>query len=219
MADSRGHILDSIRAALDKALLPDSTPERPPHSVPRATGGVDAFVDEAKRLSAQVIRVGTPGEAAEAVAALFVERGWKQALTWNWAEIGCEGLAEALSSAGVESVQAGDPVRLASIPVGVTGAEAGLADTGSIVVRNGAGRSPLASLLPPVHVALVDASRIYADMITFFRSLDDGEGIVAHAQAASSLVFISGPSRTADIEQTLTLGVHGPQELILVVWG
>ncbi len=219
MTDSRSHILSSIRASLDAALLPGSAPERPAHNLPRAVGGADQFVAEAKQLSAQVIRVPTAHEAAGAVARLFTEQGWGQALTWAWEAIGCEGLADALAGAGVEAVRAGSPAELASIPVGITGAEAGLADTGSIVVHSGAGRSSLVSLLPPVHVALLDASRIFPDMITFFDSLAGQGGAAGYARETSSLVFISGPSRTADIEQTLTLGVHGPRELVIVVWG
>ncbi len=219
MTDSRDHILSSIRAALGSALLPGSAPDRPAHNVPRASGGVDQFVEEASQLSAQVIRVRTAQEAAGAVAALFKERGWGRALAWAWEAIGCEGLADALAGADVEAVQTGDPPELASIPVGITGAEAGLADTGSIVLRNGAGRSPLASLLPPVHVALLDASRIFPDMLTFLDGLAGEGGAAGYTRQTSNLVFISGPSRTADIEQTLTLGVHGPRELIIVVWG
>jgi L-lactate dehydrogenase complex protein LldG len=108
---------------------------------------------------------------------------------------------------------------LAVIPVGLTGAEAGLADTGTIVVRNGPGHTPLASLLPPAHVAILQAGRIFPDMRAYFSYVGRQPGASEQIHDTSNLVFITGPSRTADIEQTLTLGVHGPRELIIVVWG
>ena len=88
--------------------------------------------------------------------------------------------------------------------VGLTGAEAALADVGGIVVRSGEGRPRLASLLPPIHVTLLPVSRIHAslpDLLAAEPTIADG---------GSNLVLITGPSRTADIEMTLTRGVHGP---------
>lgn len=89
------------------------------------------------------------------------------------------------------------------LPVGVTNAVCGLADTGSVLIADGAGDPLQGSLLPEVHVAILKASDIVP-------SLPDAMGRVKDVRAA---VFISGPSRTADIEMTLTIGVHGPKEL------
>jgi L-lactate dehydrogenase complex protein LldG len=219
MADSRELILHTIRTAVKTALLPASSPEHPPLTVPRSSGGVDEFIAEVERLSGRVLRVATAREAVESVISLCQERGWQRLLAWEWDEIGCEGLPEGLSQAGIEVAHSGSPSELANIPAGLTGAEAGLADTGTIVVRSGARRSQLASLLPPTHIALLPAERILPDMRSYFEKLDAQGGASAHVREGSNLVFISGPSRTADIEQTLTLGVHGPRELIIIVWG
>jgi L-lactate dehydrogenase complex protein LldG len=219
MTDSREHILNTIRTAVKAALLPDSSPEHPTLAVPRPSGGVDEFIAEVEKLSACVLRAASAHEAAEQVVSLCQERGWQRLLAWGWDEIGCEGLSEALSRAGIEAVQRGTPSELAEIQAGLTGAEAGVADTGTIVVRSGARRSQLASLLPPTHIALLPAERILPDMRSYFEKLDAQDGASTYVRASSNLVFISGPSRTADIEQTLTLGVHGPRELIVVVWG
>lgn len=91
----------------------------------------------------------------------------------------------------------------ARLPVGVTNAVCGLADTGSVLIADGAGDPLQGSLLPEVHVAILKARDIVP-------SLPDAMGRVKDVRAA---VFISGPSRTADIEMTLTIGVHGPKEL------
>ncbi|MCA2002104.1 MAG: lactate utilization protein, partial [Chloroflexi bacterium] len=87
--------------------------------------------------------------------------------------------------------------------VGVTKARCGLADTGSILVAAGAGHPLEASLLPEVHIAVLKT----ADILP---SLSDALPFVGDKSAA---VFITGPSRTADIEMALTIGVHGPKEI------
>jgi L-lactate dehydrogenase complex protein LldG len=76
---------------------------------------------------------------------------------------------------------------------------------------SGPSRPRLASLLPPVHVALVSKRALYPTMAAFFSAHPN---IV---REGSNLVFITGPSRTADIEQTLTLGVHGPRQVHVVL--
>ncbi len=94
--------------------------------------------------------------------------------------------------------------------VGLSGAEAALAETGSIVVRSGPGKSRLATLLPPVHVALVPASCLTTDIFTWTAERD--------GDMPANLILISGPSKTADIEFTLTLGVHGPGRMIVILY-
>ncbi len=89
------------------------------------------------------------------------------------------------------------------ILVGVTNAICGLADTGSILIADGVGDPLKASLLPEIHIAILKSSDILP-------SLPDAMPLVKNANAA---VFITGPSRTADIEMTLTIGVHGPKEI------
>lgn len=100
----------------------------------------------------------------------------------------------------------------AEADVGISSADAALAETGSIVVQSGPGRSRLATLLPPVHIALVPSERLTADLFTWVA----GRG---EAEFPANLVLISGPSKTADIEQTLAIGVHGPKRLIVILYG
>lgn len=98
----------------------------------------------------------------------------------------------------------------ASADVGISGADAALAETGSVVVSSGPGRSRLTSLLPPVHVALVPTSRLTADIFTWTAA--------RQGELPSSLTLISGPSKTADIEQTMAIGVHGPKRFIAILY-
>ncbi len=100
--------------------------------------------------------------------------------------------------------------------VGITGADFALAETGSLVLTSATEGSQLASLAPPVHVALYRRNQLVA-------SLDDIVARLAMPRAAQeplpgrSVVFITGTSRTADIEQILIKGVHGPREVHAVL--
>jgi L-lactate dehydrogenase complex protein LldF len=104
-----------------------------------------------------------------------------------------------LRAANIEFTHEPDP----QIPAGVTKAVCGLADTGSVLVMDGEGDPLKASLLPEIHIAVLKSSDILP-------SLPDAMRLVKNSSAA---VFITGPSRTADIEMTLTIGVHGPKEI------
>ncbi len=96
--------------------------------------------------------------------------------------------------------------------VGITGVDFALAETGSLVVTSATEGSQLASLAPPVHVALYRRSQLVA-------SLDEVLGRLGmpptpqEPHSGRSIVFITGTSRTADIEQILIKGVHGPREV------
>ncbi len=95
--------------------------------------------------------------------------------------------------------------------LGISTAQAAIAETGTLVLESVAERHRFVSLVPPVHIAIVDASRIVetvADALALLR-LDK--------EISPAVTFITGPSRTADIELTLAIGVHGPQELYVII--
>ena len=95
--------------------------------------------------------------------------------------------------------------------VGITKAQAAIAETGTIMLDSSCERNRLVSLVPPVHIAIVAASRIYATLADVLAMLQSG------GEVSPAITFITGPSRTADIELTLTIGVHGPQELYVII--
>jgi L-lactate dehydrogenase complex protein LldG len=95
--------------------------------------------------------------------------------------------------------------------LGVTGCHGAIAETGTIAVLSGAGTPRAASLLPPTHLCIVRTADLYPSIAAFFAAQS------AAIAGAACCTFITGPSRTADIELTLTLGVHGPGEVIVVV--
>ena len=96
--------------------------------------------------------------------------------------------------------------------VGVTGAFCAIAETGTLMMLSGPDTPASTSLLPETHIAVLDPSRIVATM-------EDAWDLLRkeHKQPPRAINFISGPSRTADIEQTVTLGAHGPYRVLLIL--
>ncbi|MGT2473948.1 LutC/YkgG family protein [Paraburkholderia terrae] len=98
-----------------------------------------------------------------------------------------------------------------TVDAGFTVARSGLASTGTLIVAPDAGSPRTMSLVPPLHIALVYAHSLHADLHAAMRA--------EHWQAGmpTNLVMISGPSKTSDIQQTLAYGAHGPRELWVVI--
>jgi L-lactate utilization protein LutC len=94
--------------------------------------------------------------------------------------------------------------------LGITSVDHILADTGTVVIKCRPGFSRTLSLVPPIHVAIGEERQILPGLKDLFEQ-------EANPNPASALIFTSGPSRTADIEQTLTVGVHGPIEFHLIL--
>lgn len=99
----------------------------------------------------------------------------------------------------------------AAADVGISSADAFLAETGSLVISSGAGKSRMVTLLPSVHIALVPMERLAMDIFTWMKT--------HNRKFPANTVLVSGPSKTADIEQTMSVGVHGPKQLIVVLVG
>lgn len=118
-------------------------------------------------------------------------------------------LANRLRAAGVEVVDADLRTAAPLAPAGLTGADFAIAATGTVVLESTDEAIRLASTLPPRHFVLLDPRRIVADSGAAVPLLRR-----CHQQLPQAyLAYITGPSRTADIERVLTIGVHGPKEL------
>jgi L-lactate dehydrogenase complex protein LldG len=134
--------------------------------------------------------------------------GWEAVVS---AEAEAVALGHSLAGRGVEVRQA-TPEAAARATLGLTSAIAGVAATGSIVLDSRLAGGRLASLLPPVHLCVLPAERVVAVPADVLRNLGDDP-----AALPSSLVLVTGPSRTGDIEQLLTIGAHGPTALHVIV--
>jgi L-lactate dehydrogenase complex protein LldG len=227
MTDNRDQMFARIRRSLESAVLPDRKDSLPP---PARTSGIDQdkvfeeFTREAKAIGAQLFPANSSGQAMEIVIDLLrkaAEGTSRGILAWDDSQLPVPGLDSAIRAAGFERLDPSVPddpkARLARLSelggacAGLTGAQGGLADSGTLALLSGPARPRLASLLPPIHIALLSRKLIYPSMADFMAAHSE------HVSRAGNLVFITGPSRTADIELTLTLGVHGPRELYIII--
>lgn len=96
--------------------------------------------------------------------------------------------------------------------IGITSAQWAIAETGTLALESDVERNRLASLVPPVHVAIIESERIRRTLGEVLHAIDEqGQDL------SRTITFITGPSRTSDIELTLAIGVHGPAELHVIV--
>lgn len=222
---SRTEILTRIRHALADAYLPDTTSETPapPSPPPFDAPLADVFEQALRGVQGQVTRVENSNEAREWLLSEFKKQGVQKVLGWDSASLPAPDLTTFFQAHGIELVPARlsasqrrpSLAALADIPVGLTGVDAALARTGSLVLYASSEQGRLASLLPPLHYALLPASRLYPDLAAWLATPEAAE----HIRHSSNTVIITGPSRSADIAQTLTLGAHGPKALHVLLIG
>ncbi len=175
---------------------------------PHVTGDLTAlFSGNAVRLLSTVAEVqGMRDVPATAAAYLRAHNLPMQAVCWP--EIAALGWAA--SGVQVES----RPARESDL-VGITGAFCAIAETGTLMTLSGVNTPPAASLLPETHIAVLKLSQIVPSMEEAWQRLRYTHGPGEFMPRAVN--FISGPSRTADIEQTLTLGAHGPYRVHIIM--
>jgi L-lactate dehydrogenase complex protein LldG len=112
-----------------------------------------------------------------------------------------------------QGVETAKPTLFQDVDVGVTTTLGAIAETGSLILWPDAAEPRLLSLAPPVHVALVESNKIYNTFADAMAGQQWADGMPTNA------LLISGPSKTADIEQTLAYGIHGPRQLIVLLLG
>lgn len=211
MSDARANILARLRAAPPKAApaLPTWTPPafEPDQRVARFCQLLEAF-------HAEVHQVGA--DWPERLRTILANRGVDSMLFAPATEAGRK-LAQAWGEdapklvAYDRAVEELKPTLVHGVDAGFTTTLGGIAETGTLVLWPNADEPRLMSLLPPIHVALVQESAVTDSLAELIRVQDWA------ARMPTNAVLISGPSKTADIEQTLAYGVHGPKELIVLV--
>jgi L-lactate dehydrogenase complex protein LldG len=122
-------------------------------------------------------------------------------------------LAKQLETEVEEIAVTPDAASLFAYDLGISSAQVAIAETGTLVLKSNEERHRLVSLLPPVHIAIVEARKICRTLGEALQLLrPDG------TELSPALTFVTGPSRTADIELTLAIGVHGPQKLFVIIY-
>lgn len=202
-------VIENIRRSLGRdvgtpleprpAIYPPRQPEAPEAESER-------FLKELGKLSG-VGRWVSPENVAENLKSLIDEQKVQKATLWRTPFLEELGMQRILNSLGVALVSPNaSKHEMALCDLGITEADYLLAETGTIVLHSSAEKPRAVSLLPRIHLAVARPSMFRGDMHQVF----------AEAKDSHYLVFITGPSRTADIELTVTLGVHGPKNLF--VW-
>jgi L-lactate dehydrogenase complex protein LldG len=221
-ADNRARMRAALKTAVGKALLPGAGLNHPGRFEPPPAPTYDLFErfrTELTKLGGTVHDGGSVRDVADIVLGRLANVAAPRVMMWDEPHLPVTGLGEALRAHGVQVLtQSPDHARdnahraeLASATVGITGADAGLAQTGSIAVASGPGRGRLASLLAPIHVALLRRSLMFESLPIF---IDRHPDVVT---GGANFVCITGPSRTADIEHVLARGVHGPKEIHVIL--
>jgi L-lactate dehydrogenase complex protein LldG len=214
MNDSREDILNRIRSRLGRtaenavagrAAIDAVLARRAQGPRPAIEDDLVARLRSRSEALASTVEIAERIEAAPAAVARYLSAhqlplaavAWPQLAGLDWAGAGLRVEARAVR---------GDDL------VGITGVFCAVAETGTLAVLSGADTPASASLLPETHIAIVPASRIVPGMEEAFDLIRAECGELPRA-----VNFISGPSRTGDIEQTLVLGAHGPYRVHIVI--
>ena len=211
---ARERMLARIRARQGKPLEPSDAEREAVRSHiaahGRSPGPRDAwdaltrFRERALSLASTIDEAVDVSAVPASVARYLTERGLPMRAVC-WRELA--GLDWTRSGASIEVRAARDDDL-----IGITGAFCGISETGTLMTLSAADRPPSVSLLPETHIAVLSQSRIV-------RSMEDAWALyrAEHRALPRAVNFISGPSRTADIEQTVTLGAHGPYRVHIIL--
>lgn len=159
---------------------------------------IELFIQNAAKVAAEAFVIGNEEEMNRKLSSIFEES----------TSVYCPGITEKEKAVQVPSHKRAEDYASASVCVEETfGA---VAETGSLICSSSGGKPVQAGLLAPHHVAIVAAENIRETLDDFFSTVGEFP--------PTNITLETGPSRTADIELTLTIGVHGPERLTILIW-
>ena len=221
MSDARTNILNRLREAATRApsqpTAPDFTEADWMARQPVIDDPSGRFQAEAEKLQSKVVRVKTWDDLPAAVAPWFREFKVQSVMTGE--ETRLEPLRQHLEKElGLNLLRYDRSLdeqrdEIFDVDCGVTTSFGAVAETGTVVLVPSVAEPRLLSLAPPVHMVVVETSQMYPTMTDLVASG------AYQQQLPSNLVFISGASRTADIELTLVMGAHGPKVFLVALVG
>ena len=217
--EAREAILGRLRAAQANAGAQQLAPPPPPSKYleVRAVSGerqelLAQFSTALEALRGQAHMVADEEAALAVLLEILRLHEADTVIGWAADELPLARLPAFLEGAGVEYRRPrGDAAGASDAVVGISGAEALLAATGTVVVRSGAGRGRIPTVLAPVYVVLARAEQALPNIEAWVEKTGGALG------QRGNICFITGPSKTADIEMTLVHGVHGPGEVHVIV--
>jgi L-lactate dehydrogenase complex protein LldG len=212
---------DAILSRIRQCLADDLPRERPqsPEIWPNASSAPeqmpDRFAAELEAVSGEFHRVGSIEEARKKVVQLLAELKAEKVGCMDRPL--CRDLVAELPPGQVDwGTPAGEPKAMADLDASVVEADLLLADTGTAMIACGTPHERLLCYLPPACIVAARIERLFEHMPAAWDEIVRRAGDPA---LRGEFVFVTGPSRTADIEKILILGVHGPQRLIVLLIG
>ena len=225
MGNARGDIFSAIRTALhrpeetgsENVAVLQRIKDHKANLIPArgrlgAKARVDLFIREAEKVQATVARVSRSAGVPREVARYLAKNNLPMRL-----KIGSETPQKAIPWSEQTLLSVEEGAADGSEAVGVSHAFAGIAETGTLVLLSGADNPTTLNFLPPTHVVVLAASAIGGDYEEVWGRLRREKTTEAGRFMPRAVNWITGPSRTADIEQTLLLGAHGPLRLHIVI--
>ncbi len=179
----------------------------------------DMFINEITKVNGKAFILKTDNEIRDYVIRFVEGHSTKSLAIWESDFLRQINLREFLENRGLKFASPKSKEEMASADIGITEADFAIADTGTLVLIANEKQPRSTSLLPPIHIAIIRSDVIVENLKDLFILLNnnfDKSGSLTNL--TSCLTFITGPSRTGDIELTLALGVHGPIELYVIVY-
>lgn len=170
------------------------------------------FKERAEELTVKVLRAASPGSALDLMREEIKELKIRRAAASPLNLVDVERLEKHLAAGDIDFSTRLDRERIEQADLGISRFDLGIAETGSIVQDASGLPARLVSMLPPVHLAILPTLALVE---TFEEALEVVEKIYGETMPPF-LSFITGPSKTADIERELTIGVHGPEKIVIL---
>jgi len=224
MADLQAIVARVKHALASGAPAPNHAAPQPPSLEPDGHRAelVSHFAHELEGVGARIIGPVAPEQLAERVGAIVRERGVKSIAVGEGVLVDLSQVGKTLGESGIDVIRTGSvdgstrpELRrlLAHVDAGLAEADYAIASTGTLAVLSDETRPSALTLLPPASLVVVRVDRMKADLASALTALG-GAALESHR-----LTLITGPSRTADIEKRIVMGVHGPKSLdVIVVW-
>ena len=224
MSNSREEILHTIRKGLKDASSDEDFTKRNisneaqeiQHLTTEQQSTLKSqFISELSNVNTKILEASDETEINKVILNLTTEKKLESFSIWESQYLKKLKLKKSLKHAGLKLITAKYKNRIANSNIGITEADYAIVDTGTLVLLTKNNQPRSVSLLPPIHLAIVRPEKLVRniqDLFVILKSEQEEE-----EEITSCMTFITGPSRTADIELNLTLGVHGPKELYVII--
>lgn len=224
MSNSREEILHTIRKGLKgvssdenftKKYFTNEAQEIQQLTIEQKSNLKSQFISELNNVNTKILEASNETEINKVILNLTKEKKLESFSIWESQHLKKLKLKKNLKDAGLKLITAKNKNRIANSNIGITEVDYAIADTGTLVLLANKNQPRSVSLLPPIHLAIVrpeNLVRNIQDLFVILKSKQEEEKDIT-----SCMTFITGPSRTADIELNLTLGVHGPKELYVII--